>query len=167
MIYLIIYLSIGLTYSLGALLYNNFFKRKGTSVEKISIGYLMLGLIVGSIIWPFMAYCHVNSYLNPSLKPEAFNIKQSDLIEVMSVVDVEKKEIVHDPLNAVQQVPFGHLNKTWEEFKTNYSPSTLWSFKSEFKDYSGVVIKEGYAKLEEDGSINTYFINQNYRKVIN
>ncbi|MBA6390463.1 hypothetical protein H4J38_06660 [Colwellia sp. BRX10-3] len=166
MIYLISYLSIGFIYSLGASLYNNFFKKKVTSVDQISTGYLILGFIVGSFIWPFMAYFHVNSYLNPSFQPEVFSIKQKDLIEAMSVLDVEVKEIVYDPLNAVQQVPFGHLNSTWEEFKANYSPSTLWSFKSEYKDYSGVVIKEGYAKLEDDGTINTYFIHQNYSKPI-
>ena len=132
----------------------------------LSIGYFILGLIVGSLIWPFMAYFHVNSYFYPSFQPEVFSINKNDLIEAMSVLDVEVKEIVYDPLSAVQQVPFGHLNNTWEEFKDNYSPSTLWSFKSEYKDYSGVVIKEGYAKLEDDGTINTYFIHQNYSKPI-
>jgi len=139
---------------------------EGLSVNKVSIGNFVLGLIVGSFIWPFMAYSHVNSYFNPSFQPEVFSIKKNDLIEAMSVLDVERKEIVYDPLNAVQQVPFGHLNNTWEEFKDSYSPSILWSFKSEYKDYSRVVIKEGYAKLDDDGSINTYFIHQNYSKPI-
>lgn len=104
---------------------------------------------------------------NPRFQADVFSMKKNDLIEVMSVLDIETKEIVFDPLNEVQQVPFGHLNNTWEEFKGSYSLSTLWSFKCEYKDYSGFFIKEGYAKLENDGSINTYFIHQKYRKPIN
>lgn len=164
MIYLIFYLSIGLLYSFGYLTYSYFFEKDDlTSFEK-KISNFFLGLIVGSLVWPFLIYTHLNSYFNPPFKPEAFAIKEEDLIEAMSISEIEDKEVIDDPLNAVLKVPFGHLNNKWEEFKVNNSPSTLWSLKSEYEDYSGVAIKEGYAKLDNDGSIKTFFIHQDYRK---
>ncbi len=164
MIYLIIYLSLGLLYCLGALTYSYFFEKEDSDSFERSISNLCLGLVVGALVWPFLAYTHLNSYLNPPFTPEIFAIKQKDLVEAMSVTEVEEKEIVHDPLSAVFELPFGHLNSKWEEFKGNYKPSTLWSFKSEYEDYSGISIKEGYVKLEEDGSIKDFFIHQDYRK---
>jgi hypothetical protein len=167
MIYLTSYLFIGLLYCLVALTYSYFFEKESSASFEKSIGNFILGLIFGSLVWPFLVYTHLNSYLNPPFNPEVFAIKEKDLIEAMSVLEVEEKEIIHDPLNAVLPVPFGHLNSKWEDFKTNYSPSQLWSFKSEYKDYSGVSIKEGYAKLEECGSIKTFFIHQDYSKPTN
>jgi len=164
MIYLTVYLSIGLLYCLGYLTYSYFFEQDDSVSFEKKVSNFFLGVIVGSLVWPFLVYTHLNSYLNPPFKLEAFAIKEKDLIEAMSISEVENKEIIYDPLNAVLKVPFGHLNKKWEEFKVNNSPSTLWSFKSEYEDYSGVSIKEGYAKLDNDGSIKTFFIHQDYRK---
>jgi hypothetical protein len=164
MIYLTFYLSIGLLYSLGYLTYNYFFEKDDSVNFEKKISNFFLGVIVGSLVWPFLIYTHLNSYLNPPFEPEAFAIKEKDLIEAMSVSEVENKEIIYDPLSAVLKVPFGHLNNKWEEFKTDNTPSTLWSFKSEYEDYSGIAVKEGYAKIEKDGSIKTFFIHQDYRK---
>jgi hypothetical protein len=164
MIYLILYLLIGLLYCFGALAYSYFFEEEASTTVEKSIGNFIFGLIVGALVWPFLAYIHLDSYFNPPFKPDIFAIKEQDLIEAMSILEVEEKEIIHDPLNAVLQVPFGHLNDKWEEFTANNTLSTLWSFKSEYKDYSGIAIKEGYAKLEDDGSIKAFFINHDYRK---
>jgi hypothetical protein len=164
MIYLTVYLSIGLLYCLGYLTYSYFFEKDDSVSFEKKVSNFFLGVIVGSLVWPFLVYTHVNSYLNPPFEPKAFTIKEKDLIEALSVSEVENKEIIYDPFSAVLKIPFGHLNNKWEEFKMNNSPFTLWSFKPEYEDYSGVVIKEGYAKLEEDGSIKTFFIHQDYRK---
>lgn len=164
MIYLTFYLSIGLLYFLGYLTYSYFLEQDDSASFDKKVSSFFLGLIVGSLVWPFLVYTHLNSYLNPPFKLEAFAIKEKDLIEAMSVSEVENKVIIDDPLSAVLKVPFGHLNNEWKEFKVNNSPSTLWSFKSEYEDYSGVSIKEGYAKIEKDGSIKAFFIHQNYRK---
>jgi len=164
MIYLIFYLSIGLLYCLGYLTYSYFFEKDDSASFEKKVSNFFLGLIVGSLVWPFLVYNHLNSYLNPIFIPEVFAIKEKDLIKAMSVSEVENKEIIYDPLSAVLKIPFGHLNNKWEEFKVNNSPSTLWSFKSEYEGYSGISVKKGYAKLEKDGSIKTFFIHQDYRK---
>ena len=78
----------------------------------------------------------------PRFKPE-------HLLTVLTIEEIERLEMVEDPLQAVPAVPFGHLHERWAEFKSELQPSdTVWSLE---KDESGSLDEShkvrGYAVL--------------------
>jgi hypothetical protein len=60
-----------------------------------------------------------------------FKVKPQHLLERLTVEEIEAREMVQDPLNAVPKVPFGHLNSVWLELKSEMQPGDeLWSFNA-------------------------------------
>jgi hypothetical protein len=48
----------------------------------------------------------------PTFEPQ-FAVQPGDLLELLSVEEIEQREQVFDPLGAVAELPFGHLNDAW------------------------------------------------------
>jgi hypothetical protein len=64
----------------------------------------------------------------------AFKVSKSDLVEKLSRAEIETREQVFDPLNAVPNLPFGHLNGVWQSFVDGLEPDCeLWSFRGRWK----------------------------------
>lgn len=87
-----------------------------------------------------------------------FEVAVADLLEKLSREAIELNERVDDPLHAVPDGPFGHLNKVWQAFVGNLEPDTeLWSFsgrwETEYQDYQ---IKGYVARLGE--KIGPHFV---------
>jgi hypothetical protein len=175
--YFFIYLAIGFTYALGVMVHHNFTKKEGDDLPKLSENSSIkaikelfssaLALIFGTLIWPILLYLHIVGLLNPPYKREGFLVKLCDLLENMSIEEIEQKEIIHDPLNSVSSLPFGHLNAEWAEFKNKcITPAEIWSFKSEYEGYSETVIKFGYVAKSENNEILTVFMCSDYPKKI-
>ena len=71
--------------------------------------------------------------------------------EKVSLVDIEAREVVDDPLHAVPNLPFGHLHGVWKAFLTGLEPgSELWSFRSRWTTQYSDTLFEGYVSVKGD-----------------
>ena len=175
MTYFLIYLAIGFTYAFGFMLHQNFTKKENDEIPKLNdnprfkiikdLFSACIALTVGTLIWPIMLYFHIDGIINPPYKREDFSVKPHDLVEKLSVKQIEQKEVINDPLNSVPPLPFGHLNAEWTEFKSKCTPSAeIWSFKAEYDDFHKIIIKKGYARMDRSGVITDHFLYEDYDK---
>lgn len=76
-----------------------------------------------------------------------FAVVRGELQEKVTVQEVERRERVLDPLGAVPDLPFGHLNAAWQEFVEGIGPDdALWSFTSHWTTPWGrKELRSGYA----------------------
>jgi hypothetical protein len=60
---------------------------------------------------------------------DLFAAQQEFLVERLTIEQIEKREMYQDPLQVTPNLPFGHLNTAWVEFKVQLQHSDeLWSF---------------------------------------
>lgn len=112
-----------------------------TPVQRFLDRFVVPTLVVLLIIvaWPLAIILAIKFYRNdkaPVLDldlsaPKEFAVQREHLIEPLTLEDIEYREIVHDPLNAVPAEPFGHFYQAWERFREQIAPAEqLWSFKA-------------------------------------
>lgn len=131
---------------------------------------LVIPVIAGAAIvaaWPLAIAFAIYFYrrknaeeaTTTSLKPDHFTVKPSDLIERLTIEKVEETEIVHDPLQAVPPVPFGHLNRAWLDFKRQIQAEhEIWSFQARWGNFHHpMAVQRGYASLRQ-GAVVTVFV---------
>ena len=74
-------------------------------------------ILVSSLIWPLLLLLIlVDRPLKPAVPMPEFAVTLQHLQEALSVVEIEARERVFDPLGTVPDVPFGHLNTAWQDF---------------------------------------------------
>lgn len=93
----------------------------------------------------------------PESEP-GFEVTDADLLEKLSRADIEAAEMVDDPLHAVPDKPFGHLNSAWQAFVDGQEPEAeLWSFrgcwKTQYRDWQ----MQGYVAMRGE-KIGSYFL---------
>jgi hypothetical protein len=117
----------------------------------------VLASVIAVLIWP-LALCLVwlSRQEEPqriALKEEAvFAIRQADLLSHTHVAAVESMARVHDPLSAVPDLPFGHLNAAWQAFVDQRPPNAeLWTFASDWtSDWGTTFARQGYVWVHGD-----------------
>ena len=83
----------------------------------------------------------------PDEEPE-FKVSTSDLVEKLSKAEIEAVEHIDDPLHAVPNLPFGHLNSVWKAFVDGLEPDCeLWSFRGRWKTQYSDDQMQGYVAL--------------------
>lgn len=92
-------------------------------------------------------------------EPEpVFKVSKSDLLEKLSRGEIEAREHVSDPLNAVPNLPFGHLHSVWQAFVDGQEPDCeLWSFRGRWTTTYRDEQMEGYV-VQREGLIGSYFL---------
>jgi hypothetical protein len=82
-------------------------------------------------------------------REHVFAVAHSDLRERLTIEDIEGRERVIDPLAAVPDLPFGHLNTIWKSFVDDApADSELWSFCAHWQGDWGVEQRiEGYVAV--------------------
>jgi len=105
----------------------------------IFLSELLLPLLVSLCIvvaWPLAIGMLVEDYLVNRRRrkfenyPE-FRVAPGDLLRMCTVAEVERTELVRDPMHAAPTLPFGHLNAAWNVFlDRKASGDVLWSFRS-------------------------------------
>jgi hypothetical protein len=127
---------------------------------------LVIPFSVALLIWPLFVYFVAESALSERRRRRdpafaerpPFSVGLEDLGETLSMEDIEARERLVDPLGAVPDRPFGHLNPAWERFKAGMSPGArLAPFSSLYKTYS-VVRYSGYAEVSS-GAPSSWFIS--------
>ncbi len=102
-----------------------------------------------------------NSNSNPSPNPEdfeelAFALNDFELTRQVSIEEVERTNLIQDPMEAVPNIPFGHCNARWVVFKDSLQDNeTLWEFESTRSELKGVQAMWGYA-VKRDGRVDRF-----------
>ena len=96
---------------------------------------------------------------------KVFAVKRGDLLHELTVQEIEVRERVIDPLGAVPDVPFGHLNAVWRSFAKNLGPrDSLWAFSAQrIGESERRERNEGYVIVRDD-NIGPHFLTG--RKVL-
>lgn len=64
-------------------------------------------------------------------KAKEFVLKEDALIRKMTIPEIEQTNMVMDPMGAAPNLPFGHLNALWVEFRDGLQPDeTVHLFES-------------------------------------
>jgi len=93
------------------------------------------------------------AYKNREKKePAVFKVKKEHLKEQVSIEDVETLEVVKDPLGTAPEIPFGHFNSAWQEFKRKIQPGNeIWSFSAEWiPKWGSKELKDGYVIVQNN-----------------
>jgi hypothetical protein len=92
------------------------------------IANLLLILIITILVWPLIVYSYIREprLKKRSIEDKLFGITHKDLQQVMRIEDIEKQETPVDPMNAVPDLPFGHLNNAWNRFKAVCKSSLIF-----------------------------------------
>ena len=122
-------------------------------LESIVIPLTALFVVV---VWPYALYKYlVILYMNfnprPKSSDEEFSVDVAHLIEELSINEIESRERVYDPLGSVPDLPFGHLNSTWNTFLHKAEAyDAIWSFEAHWKPRRGSTVhKVGYALVNQ------------------
>lgn len=140
-------------------------KRKKLSYRLLhNIVIPALTVIAIIVIWPVALYRLIQGLFNKQdiadfTEPPSFAIEREHLQEQLTVDEIEKREFVIDPLKAVPELPFGHLNAAWHKFLKNRTENTeLWSFSALWSTaWSGAELRLGYV-IVENGAPGPYFL---------
>jgi len=119
----------------------------------------LAGVIFLIIAFPYLIYMQFNKDEPIVLKTKPFSVKKSDLIQKLSIMEIEEHETITDPLNAVPLKAFGHLHRKWIKFKKNIKTNDeIWLFSSVWEDeWQSKEKRIGYVIVSE-GEPKEYFI---------
>ena len=124
----------------------------------------ILAAILVVAVWPVAVYMKAKEMFKKKDDAEVeeereFAVERKDLLERLTVQEVEKREVVTDPLKAAPELPFGHLHAAWKEFlKGQAEGGELWSCSARWQTTWGrKELRSGYV-LVENGSPRTHFL---------
>ena len=124
----------------------------------------VLAAILVVAVWPVAVYMKVREMLKKKdgadvEEEREFAVERRHLLERLQVQEVEKREVVTDPLKAAPELPFGHLNAAWKEFLNGQADgSELWSFSAHWKTTWGrKELRSGYVMVQ-DGTPRAHFL---------
>lgn len=135
--------------------------RKILSYEIINKVVVFLATTFIILGWPlaiFLKYSQIKKAKTFEIKRyydknnNIYKINKSDLIEELSITEIEVREFIFDPLNSVPAIPFGFLNNRWKDFISLLGNNDcIWSFRSELALQRGQrSIILGYVILNQD-----------------
>lgn len=103
------------------------------------------------LVWPVALFMVIKGAFTgrqekQTTASDRFTVSEQDLLEKLTIDEVEEREMVHDPLGAVPNEPFGHLSPAWQRFKVNLQQGDrLWSFESSYDSaWQTVETRSGY-----------------------
>ena len=128
---------------------------------------LMAGMLM-VVVWPVAIYIKAKDiFSNKTVKmpkideeDKEFAVNRADLLQQMSINEINLLEKVYDPIGATPNVAFGHLNPSWVKFTSCLqSQDEIWTFSANWTSFwGGKDVRTGYAILR-DGKVSDYFIS--------
>lgn len=111
----------------------------------------VLAAVAVVVVWPAALYMKGKEIFGkrsesaPDDEPE-FAVERSHLQERLIDLQIEAREMVTDPLGAVPDLPFGHLNAAWKTFAEGVgADDELWSFTAPWQTTWGRrEVRSGY-----------------------
>ncbi len=117
-------------------------------------------IVLIALVWPIALWMLAADRLKSRAQAqqknpeELFAAQQEFLKEKLTIEQIEVRELYQDPLRITPNLPFGHLNTAWEEFKLQLkSDDELWSFEIPKKQPIGLhdlpssAVMAGYALI--------------------
>lgn len=115
-------------------------------------------------VWPVAVYMKVKVMMkkkesNGFPEEREFAVEREHLLERLTVKEIERREVVTDPLRAAPELPFGHLNAAWQDFlKGHADGAELWSFSARWQTTWGrKELRRGYVVVQ-DGAPGAHFL---------
>jgi hypothetical protein len=144
-----------------------FLESKPTTLGDKFIEWFLGPFIAISLVivgWPFLIYFAIKEHLYPTQPyvEKVFQVDNEHLGKPVEVSEVEAREKVFDPLGAVPNLPFGHLNAAWREFKDQMGDGDcLWTFSAEWEsDRGSPESRDGYVVVKPDASVGMFFMTR-------
>ncbi len=110
-----------------------------------------IGGMIASLVWPFLVCWKLKLICFPETKTKKkpFAVERGHLVERHGIEELEARERVVDPMGAVPDVPFGHLNVAWERLKQDLvEGDEVWSFSAPCETWRGTKgVESGYVIL--------------------
>lgn len=120
-----------------------------TGVVMIALWPMALGMI-------FMEHLERRKHPAPAAlktlnEGQGFAVRHHHLQQRWRLDEVEQREMVTDPLNAVPELPFGHLHGAWQSFIRGHTSETeLWSFSALVDHgWEGLELQSGYVMVRD------------------
>jgi hypothetical protein len=94
----------------------------------------VLAAVAVVVVWPAALYMKGKEIFGKKSvsaldEEREFAVERSHLQERLTILQIEAREVVTDPLGAVPDLPFGHLNAAWTTFAEGVgADDELWSF---------------------------------------
>ena len=179
--YLVLYLAVGaITFAL-TLLQSHLEKKKhgpsfGETMEELRlqkasawqrIAHKIIVPVLAGVaiicVWPVAIVFLVQSVIEHRRlakleEDKKFRIREQDLIEQLSIDEIEECERVDDPLGGAPDKPFGHLWPAWQAYVKELSAdATLWSFAATDDTSHTAVRLEGYVHFD-NGEAGSMFV---------
>ena len=117
------------------------------------------------LVWPVVFVLKIRDSLKKKAlasqaaqeaEPPAFALNDSELLRQVTVDEVERTNLIQDPLEAVPNIPFGHCNARWVLFRDSLQANeTLWEFESTRSELAGVQAMWGYA-VRGEGKVDRF-----------
>jgi hypothetical protein len=148
MIWLWLYLGLGLIFGLGVYAQNARRPKSGIGLllesmrgaqswmdqilEKVVVPALGSILVVAA--WPAVLAWYLNEKKKEKVEvtrrvEAVFRVRPEDLTGQTTIAEVETSNFIKDPLGAVPELPFGHLNAVWTDFVASRpADAQLWTF---------------------------------------
>lgn len=130
----------------------------------------VLGFSSMVAIWPVLIYWKIRDVIVAGRSPapeekKAFAVTKGNLLQRMAIDEIEREEKVVDPLGAVPDLPFGHLNTAWGKFIEDLQPDDeIWTFSADWiSEWGQQERRAGYVIVGSEGP-GRYFLNE--RRII-
>jgi len=124
-----------------------------------------LAFFLVGLVWPVVFVLKIRDSLKkkalaaqaePEAEPPGFALNDSELLRQVTIDEVERTNLIQDPLEAVPNIPFGHCNARWVLFRDSLQANeTLWEFESTRSELAGVQAMWGYA-VRGEGKVDRF-----------
>ena len=123
-----------------------------------------VALCLGVMFWPAFVGLRLKQWWSARKEEKVWVLERKHLVQRHDVEELEVRERVIDPLGAVPDLPFGHVNVAWERFKQNLAlGDEVWSFSQPCEEFGRKGIRNGYVILH-DGALGALWVTD-YRDV--
>jgi hypothetical protein len=180
MTWLWLYLGAGLVYCLGVLIWNRTRRKSAISLALENINRPMkwsdqllerfiaplLGVTLFVLGWPLVIWYMYKGKRDEEReaqrkKDALFRVLPHDLRSPTTIEDVESANYVSDPLGAIPDLPFGHLNAVWADFLARRpADAELWHFACDWQsEWRTVFKRQGYVWVSGE-KLNPWMLTQ-------
>ncbi len=142
-------------------------RSEGRRFSSRNLKDMLESVLIGILVLPFfpvLTFFEIKSRISnrrdqTSFAEPEFAVTRDDLHAQMSLQEIEQLEMVVDPLGAVPNLPFGHLNSAWKKFCEGLEPQdNLWSFTAHWASSWGRKdLRQGYAIVRGE-AIGQHFL---------
>ena len=116
----------------------------------------VIAMAIVTLIWPALVVMKARELMTPDdavqgTERKKFSVSRGDLRQQMTLDEIERRERIHDPLKAVADLPFGHLNPAWMKYRERITEEDqVWSFTANYSDeWSTNQYLEGYVYVRD------------------